>query len=57
MIVPFVIGTYGTSNVPSKYYVKEQHNSKNLTWKMILNNHLIYFEHWSKVFTCLKGFS
>jgi len=23
MIVPFVIGTYGTSNVPSKYYVKK----------------------------------
>ncbi len=28
MIAPFVIGTYGTSNVPSKYYVKEQQNSK-----------------------------
>jgi hypothetical protein len=33
MIFPFVIGTYGTSNVPSKYYVKEkQNNTSNKKW-------------------------
>jgi hypothetical protein len=37
MIIPFVIGTYGTSNV-SKYSVKEKQKFKN----MILNKKMIY---------------
>jgi len=40
MIVPFVIGTYGTSNVSSEYSVKEKQNKK-----MVLNKQMIYFEH------------
>ncbi len=41
-IVPFVIGTYSTSDVPSEYSVKEQRNVQ-----MISNMQMIYFEHWS----------
>jgi len=33
MIVPFVIGTYVTSNVPSKYYVIEKQNIKYFKYK------------------------
>jgi len=45
MIVPFVIGTYGTSNVPSKYSVKEQKIQNTPNTQMILNKQRKYFEH------------
>jgi hypothetical protein len=52
MVVPFVIGTYGTSNVPSKYCQRKKKYKILQIKNDFKYKQEIYFEHWSATKLC-----